>query len=167
MGTYPPRHFYDFSAADAASDDDDPTGGAWLASLIDAARTLDGRLPLPVATNLNVSGDPHLDGRYGDEAAQVRALVEEDSTLGEPLVPGLAYLRAEAVHAVRHEMATTLDDVLSRRTRARLEDRAATLAAAPAVADLMAAEAGWSDERRDGEVATLRASIEAEVAAAG
>ena len=113
------------------------------------------------------TGDPHLDGRYGDEAAQVRALVEEDSTLGEPLVPGLAYLRAEAVHAVRHEMATTLDDVLSRRTRARLEDRAATLAAAPAVADLMAAEAGWSDERRDGEVATLRASIEAEVAAAG
>jgi glycerol-3-phosphate dehydrogenase len=43
-------------------------------------------------------------------------------------VPGLAYLRAEAVFAVRHEMATTLDDVLTRRTRAHLRDRAATLA---------------------------------------
>ena len=42
---------------------------------------------------------------------------------GEPLVPGLPYLRAEAIHAVRAEMATTLDDVLSRRTRARLLDR--------------------------------------------
>ena len=51
-------------------------------------------------------------------------------------MPGLPYLRAEAVHAVRHEMATTLDDVLARRTRAHLFDRAASLAAAPAVAAL-------------------------------
>ena len=35
-----------------------------------------------------------------------------DAELGEPLVPGLPYLRAEAVYAVRHEMARTLDDVL-------------------------------------------------------
>ncbi len=31
-----------------------------------------------------------------------------DPALGEPLVPGQPYLRAEAVYAVRHEMATTL-----------------------------------------------------------
>ena len=40
-------------------------------------------------------------------------LVDDDPRLGEPLVPGLPYLRAEAVHAVRHEMARTLDDVLA------------------------------------------------------
>ena len=40
--------------------------------------------------------------------------------------PGLPYLRAEAVYAVRYEMATTLDDVLLRRTRAHLFDRPAT-----------------------------------------
>jgi glycerol-3-phosphate dehydrogenase len=44
-------------------------------------------------------------------------------------VAGQPYLRAEAVYAVRHEMATTLDDVLVRRTRAHLFDRAAALAA--------------------------------------
>ena len=55
---------------------------------------------------------------YGSEAAAIQALVDADPALGEPLVPGLEYLRAEAVYAARHEMAHTLDDVLSRRTRA-------------------------------------------------
>ncbi|MEJ7799735.1 MAG: glycerol-3-phosphate dehydrogenase/oxidase, partial [Ilumatobacter sp.] len=49
--------------------------------------------------------DARLHSRYGSEAALVRALVDEDRTLGDPLVPGLRYLRAEAVLAVRHEMA--------------------------------------------------------------
>ncbi|MBC8364199.1 MAG: glycerol-3-phosphate dehydrogenase/oxidase [Actinobacteria bacterium] len=111
------------------------------------------------------SGDAHLDGRFGGEASVVVDLVEADPSLGEPLVPGLPYLRAEAVHAVRHEMATTLDDVLSRRTRARLEDRAATLTAAPEVATLVAEAAGWSGGRRDAELAAFRASVEAELAA--
>ena len=41
------------------------------------------------------------------------ALIDDDPSLGEPLVPGLPYVRAEAVYAARHEMATT------RRRRAR------------------------------------------------
>ena len=61
----------------------------------------------------------------------------------EPLVPGLPYLRAEAVYAARHEMATTLDDVLARRTRPTCSTATATLAAAPDVADLLAGELGW------------------------
>ena len=63
--------------------------------------------------------------------AEVEALVAADPALGEPLVPTLPYLRAEAVYAVRHEMATTLDDVLLRRTRAHLFDRPATLDGRP------------------------------------
>ena len=55
----------------------------------------------------------HLVGRYGAEAADVIQLVAENASLGEPLVPGLAYLRAEAVFAARHEMAVMLDDVLA------------------------------------------------------
>ena len=72
------------------------------------------------------SADAHLVGRYGSETAEVKALIAFDPSLAEPLVPGLPYLRAEAVHAVRHEMATTLDDVLARRTRAHLFNRTAT-----------------------------------------
>ncbi len=87
--------------------------------------------------------DHHLGTRYGALAAEVAALIAADPTLGAELVPGLPYLRAEAVYAVRHEMATDLVDVLTRRTRAHLFDRAATRAAAPAVADLLADELGW------------------------
>jgi glycerol-3-phosphate dehydrogenase len=72
-------------------------------------------------------------------------LIDVDASLGAPLVPGLPYLRAEAVYAARHEMATTLEDVLARRTRAHLFDREATLAAAPDVAALLGSELGWDD----------------------
>jgi glycerol-3-phosphate dehydrogenase len=95
----------------------------------------------------------HLAGRYGSLSSSIEALVSDDPTLGEPLVVGLPYLRAEAVYATRHEQATSLDDVLSRRTRALLLDRAATEASAPAVAALLAAELGWDDHERDRQLA--------------
>ncbi|HRE03607.1 MAG TPA: FAD-dependent oxidoreductase, partial [Ilumatobacteraceae bacterium] len=66
--------------------------------------------------------------RYGTLRVELDALVATDPSLAEPLVPGLGYIRAEAVYAVRNEMALTLDDVLSRRTRARLADRDAAVA---------------------------------------
>jgi glycerol-3-phosphate dehydrogenase len=100
--------------------------------------------------------DPHLAERYGGEAPVVEAMVASDPSLGEPLVPGLPYRRAEALYAVRYEMATTLDDVLARRTRARLRNRDATAAAADDVAALVGAELGWSDDRRAAEAAAYR-----------
>ena len=79
-------------------------------------------------------------------ADEIRALIAFRPELAEPLVSGQPYLRAEAVYAVRREMATTLDDVLARRTRAHLFDRPASLAAAHDVAELIADELGWSAE---------------------
>jgi glycerol-3-phosphate dehydrogenase len=64
--------------------------------------------------------------------------------LGEPLIQGLSYLKAEAIFAVRSEMARTLDDVLTRRTRARIINRPATIASARSVAELIAPELKWS-----------------------
>jgi glycerol-3-phosphate dehydrogenase len=91
----------------------------------------------------------HLVHRYGSLADEIRALIAFRPDLAEPLVAGQPYVRAEAVFAVRHEMATTLDDVLSRRTRAHLFDRPASLAAAPTVAALLGDELGWTpDETR-------------------
>ena len=115
----------------------------------------------PVAA-LEPSTHEHLAGRFGTEADTVRALVADDPHLGEPLVAGLPYLRAEAVYAARHEMAHTLDDVLSRRTRARLLARDDSVRAAPAVADLLASELGWSPSERDAHVASYRAAIATE-----
>ena len=74
-------------------------------------------------------------------------------------MPGLPYVRAEAVFAARHEMAHTLDDVLSRRTRARLLGRDDSAAAAPAVARLLAPLLGWDDAEQDRQVQEYQASV--------
>ncbi len=111
--------------------------------------------------------DEHLAGRYGSEAAAILTLADSDPDLAAPLVSGLPYRRAEAVYAVRHEMATTLDDVLTRRTRARLLNRAATAAAAESVARLIGVELGWDETRITAEVDSYRAALEHERTSAG
>ncbi|MEY4338887.1 MAG: hypothetical protein RLZ14_737 [Actinomycetota bacterium] len=103
--------------------------------------------------------------RYGTLASDVTALAASDPSLAEPLIPGLPHLRAEAIYAVRHEMALTLDDVLTRRTRARLFDRPATMQAAPAVAALLAPELGWDTDETQRQVAAFIAACELEVVA--
>jgi glycerol-3-phosphate dehydrogenase len=115
------------------------------------------------AVDADVSGlERHLAHRFGSEARVVVALIDADPTLGDPLVPGLPYVRAEAVYAARHEMATTVDDVLARRTRARLQARDASAVAAPDVAELLAPELGWSPSDTEAEAAAYRALVEAE-----
>ncbi|HKF92735.1 MAG TPA: glycerol-3-phosphate dehydrogenase C-terminal domain-containing protein, partial [Acidimicrobiia bacterium] len=104
----------------------------------------------------------HLAHRYGTEGAEVEALLDEEPALGEPLVPGLPYLKAEAVHAVRSEMARTLDDVLTRRTRARLLARDDSAAAAEDAAALVGRELGWDDAERVRQVKEYRAAVAAE-----
>jgi glycerol-3-phosphate dehydrogenase len=111
--------------------------------------------------------DEHLARRYGILARDIVELERGDPSLAEPLVPGLPYRRSEAVYAVRHEMATTLDDVLSRRTRARLLGRDATAAAAESVARLIAPELGWDAARVTREVTSYRAALEHERTSAG
>jgi glycerol-3-phosphate dehydrogenase len=103
--------------------------------------------------------DAHLGGRYGGEAAVLEAMTAADPTMAEPLVPGLPYRRAEALYAARYEMATTVDDVLSRRTRSRLLSRDATAAAADDVAALLASELGWSEAERAAQVDRFRAAL--------
>ena len=115
----------------------------------------------PPETN-EPSRHEHLAHRYGTEGADVEALVDQEPALGEPLVPGLPYLKAEAVHAVRSEMARTLDDVLSRRTRARLLARDDSAAAAEDVAALVGRELGWDDAERARQVKEYRAAVAAE-----
>ena len=68
----------------------------------------------PTATTPGGTGATgHLHERFGGEARVLEVMIERDPSLGEPLVPGLPYLRAEALYAVRYEMARTLDDVVS------------------------------------------------------
>lgn len=116
---------------------------------------------------LNGSVRAHLADRYGSEARVVAAMVQADPSLRAPLVEGLPYLRAEALYAVRHEMARTLDDVLARRTRARIQARDASAAAAAAVAALVGPELGWSAEEQARQTDAYVALVDAERVAPG
>ncbi len=112
------------------------------------------------------AAEAHLADRYGTGAADIAALIRADPQLGEVLVPGLPYTKAEAVHAARAEMAVTLDDVLSRRTRCRLFDRPAAVEAANDVARLIAVDMGWDDAEVQRQVADFRNACAAEQTAA-
>jgi glycerol-3-phosphate dehydrogenase len=103
--------------------------------------------------------------RYGGEATAVANLIEQRTELGQPLVPGLPYYAAEAVYAVRYEMAQHLEDVLARRTRALLLDAGASRQAAGDVAQLMASELGWDEQRTAAEVASLDDVVDRELGA--
>lgn len=100
---------------------------------------------------LHAAGDDLF--RYGTDAEQVRAIAQQAPGLAERLDPALPFMLAEVVFAVRQEMARTVEDVLSRRTRALLLDVAAARRAAPSVARVMAAELGADAEWERGEVA--------------
>jgi glycerol-3-phosphate dehydrogenase len=85
--------------------------------------------------------------RHGTEASEVVALGRELDLL-RPLGPEIAHLEVEAVWAVRTEVALSLDDVLSRRTRLSQElvDRGASIV--PRIAELIGPELGWSETDR-------------------
>ncbi len=107
----------------------------------------------------------HLARRYGGEARTLLAMVDRDPDLGRPLVEGLPYLRVEAVYAARHEMARTVDDVLSRRTRARILARDASDAAADDVGALIGPELGLSAGEVAAQVTDFRRLLAEERAA--
>lgn len=108
----------------------------------------------------------HLARRYGSLADEVKALIAFEPALGEPIAPGHQYVLAEVVYAARHEMATTLSDVLERRTRLHIFDREAALTAAPRVAALMATELHWDTAETEHQLDNYRQLCAAEEAAA-
>lgn len=75
---------------------------------------------------------------YGADAKKLEDLPEN----GERLHDRLPYTKANVVWAIRQEMARTIEDILSRRTRALLLDARAAIESAPVVADLLAKELG-------------------------
>jgi glycerol-3-phosphate dehydrogenase len=80
-------------------------------------------------------GDPL--GCYGTDAVKIRALTDSAPQFAQPIHPRLPHIQAQVVWAVQQEMACTLEDVLSRRTRALVLDAKAALEAAPGVVRLM------------------------------
>ena len=82
---------------------------------------------------------------YGADAPAVQEVLRENSIYIERLHPNMTPVAGEVIWAVRYEMARTVEDFLSRRTRCLLLDAKASMEMAPKVAELMAGELGKDD----------------------
>lgn len=144
------------------------TGGKWTTfrkmgqDTVDQAAAVTGLEPRPSRTrDLPLHGwssenneAGHWRG-YGSDAQRLKELIRENAAWNDLLHPRLPYRTVEVIWAVRHEMARTLEDVLSRRTRALILDARASLECAPRVAAVMAQELGRDDRWTRDQIAAF------------
>jgi len=144
------------------------TGGKWTTyrrMAEDTVNTAISRGDLPerpcVTADLPIHGASEIDFNdplhfHGSDAEKIRGLVEENPEWGKRLHPGLPYIMAEIVWAVREELCMTVEDALSRRTRSLLLDARAAMACAEPVASLIAAELGQDRGWQERQVAEFK-----------
>lgn len=104
----------------------------------------------------------HLAERFGTEARFISQMTADAPELQATLVEGLPYIKGEAVFSARYEMARTVDDVLSRRTRSRLMARDASAEAAGCVGEVLQRELGLTDSDVRMQVEDYQAKIHTE-----
>ncbi|MBA2458784.1 MAG: glycerol-3-phosphate dehydrogenase/oxidase [Gemmatimonadales bacterium] len=93
----------------------------------------------------------HLLRHYGTEAAGIYNLGGGDRRLLRRLLPPHPAVEAEVLHAVRRELAQTVEDVMVRRLHLYYEHAERGIPAARRVAELMAGELGWDEARIERE----------------
>jgi glycerol-3-phosphate dehydrogenase len=138
------------------------TGGKWTTYRKMAEDTVDQAVKVAgledrrcVTENLKIHGwisefrenDPYR--IYGDDADAIRKIESEKKGWDKPIHPELPYRSAEIVWAIRNEQARSIEDILSRRTRALLLDAKASMEMAGRVADLIAAELQYDDQWKE------------------
>ncbi|MDA1256362.1 MAG: glycerol-3-phosphate dehydrogenase/oxidase [Chloroflexi bacterium] len=99
------------------------------------------------------------DTLYGAEIAAIKDLEGRWPDLKTPLCAGVPYRLSHAVYGVLGEMAQTLEDVLSRRTRASLLDAGATSSAASRVVQAVRRYGGVEADWAANELADMQSSI--------
>ena len=92
---------------------------------------------------------------FGSDWPSIEAITKADPSLKEKIHPRLPYTKASIVWAVEQEMCMTIDDALSRRTRAILLDARAAVEAAPVVAALMASRMNKDEKWVEDQVITF------------
>jgi glycerol-3-phosphate dehydrogenase len=159
------------------------TGGKWTTyrqmaeDAIDALSPYFDRLGKARTKHLRLHGygtwrpsnrlENHLYERFGVGAREILALIKTDPSLSDAVIDNQPFIKAEFVYSAREEMATSLVDLLTRRTRAHLYDARAARKAAPVIAELVGPELGWDVERREHEVQQYEDLVRREFSAAG
>ncbi len=149
------------------------TGGKWTTyrkmaeDTVDHASEVAGLERLKAVTaGLKIHGwvaEPGQNGRYdiyGADGDAIRMIERENGKWGDLMHPQLPYRPAEVIWAVRHEQARSVEDILSRRTRAILLDAKASMQIAGTVADLIAGELNFDEQWKKTEISNYRALAE-------
>lgn len=132
-----------------------------------ATRTKSLRLHGTSAWRPDGNLETHLYQRFGSDSQAVLDLIHDEPSLSEIVIEGLPFIGAEFVYSARHEMATSLVDLLARRTRAHLQNARAALDAAPRIARLVAPSFGWDENEIASQIRAYEALVISEFAAAG
>ena len=112
---------------------------------------LDAVAPWLVSQGLERRTADRLVALYGGRAVDVLAEADDDPELREVLDPETGALAAEAVFAVRHELARTVTDVFARRMLLAFEPGHG-LDVVGRAADLLGDRLGWDADRRKAEL---------------
>jgi len=145
-------------------------GGKWTTyrrmaeDCVNRAAEAGGLEARPCATKeLKLHGCTELDDEtpehlrvYGSDAAEIVRLAKMDERLGVPIHESFPYQAIEVVWAVHNEMARTVEDILSRRTRMLQLDAQAAVDSAATVAKLMASELGKDDQWQQAQIEQFR-----------
>lgn len=97
----------------------------------------------------------HLIYNYGSEYYQILKYIDEGSQWGEPVGGGSQVIKAEVLHGIREEMAQKLGDVIFRRTELGSAGDPGE-ECIRACAELIAAELGWDEVRKQREIEEVR-----------
>jgi glycerol-3-phosphate dehydrogenase len=92
---------------------------------------------------------------YGGASRKLQQSVADQADLGQRLGPDSRFLVAELVHAIEHEHAQTLEDILQRRTMAGLEADFGQRSA-PLAADWLIRLGIWDKHRAGEELSAYR-----------
>ncbi len=95
----------------------------------------------------------HLFQQYGRGAIEIMKLIVKEPNLAEKIVDENDFIKAEIIYILRYELTTHLIDVFCRRTEMSLFiDHRKSSEVAGIVADLMAKEYSWSEEKKKMEI---------------
>jgi glycerol-3-phosphate dehydrogenase len=107
----------------------------------------------------------HLYQQYGKGAIKIIDLIKEDGSLKERIIEKNDFIKAEIIYCLRYEMTPHLIDVFCRRTEMALWiHHKQQFEATKKIADIMASEYSWNDQKKAQEIDLYMGYIEKTVA---